>query len=155
MYPQVAVCPLVLRKLVCWWVGLCSPQLVVWPEVSQHCHIQAVRWGQVLALMIQDVSCQERSCSWMFPNMSDTGVFVPRVSCSHSLPLQEILQGQQVDLAQAPIKVLLLPWVLVHMRFCVSPLRVKSFSPSLVGLLQLSPDGLQSRMLWRLLFPVL
>lgn len=87
--------------------------------------------------------------------MSDTNVFVPRVSCSHSLPLQETLQGQQVDLAQAPIKLLLLPWVLVHMRFCVSPLRVKSFSPSLVGLLQLSPDGLQSRMLWRLLFPVL
>ena len=87
--------------------------------------------------------------------MSDTGVFVPRVSCSHSLPLQEILQGQQVDLAQAPIKVLLLPWVLVHMRFCVSPLRVKSFSPSLVGLLQLSPTGLQSEMVWGLLFLVL
>ena len=65
----------------------------------------------------------------MFPGMSDTSVLVTRVSHSHSLPLQETLQGQQVDLAQALIKLLLLPWVLVHVRFCVSPLRVKSLFP--------------------------
>ena len=40
-------------------------------------------------------------------------------------PAQKILQSQQVGLAQAPMKLLLLPWVLVHVGFCVCPLRVK------------------------------
>ena len=44
---------------------------------------------------------------------------VLRVSRSRLLPLQETLQDQQVDVAQAPIKLLLLPWVPVHMKFCV------------------------------------
>ena len=73
--------------------------------------------------------------------MAATSVHVPRKSHSHSLPLQETLQGQQVGLAQASIKLLLFPWVPVCVGFCVRPLRVKS-SPSAFGLLKLSPTGL-------------
>ena len=35
---------------------------------------------------------------------------IPRVSCSHALPLWETLQGQKVDLTQAPFKLLPLCW---------------------------------------------
>ena len=84
----------------------------------------------------------------MFTNISTASVYIPRVSLSHPLPLQETLQDQQVGLAQGPIKLLLLPWVPMCKRFCVCPLKVKSVSPSPVGLQKLSPTALQSQMLW-------
>ena len=65
----------------------------------------------------------------MFTNISTASVYIPRVSLSHPLPLQETLQDQQVGLAQAPIKLPLLSRVLVYMRFCVHPLKVKSLFP--------------------------
>lgn len=40
-----------------------SGQIVVWPEVSQLCHLQPVVWGQVLKIMKQ---CQPQT---MFPNV--------------------------------------------------------------------------------------
>ena len=46
-------------------------------------------------------------------------------------PPQETLQDQQVSLAQAPMKSLLLPWVPVCVRPCVYPPRVESVSPIL------------------------
>ena len=87
--------------------------------------------------------------------MSDTSVYVPRLSRSRAPPppLQETLQDQQVGLAQAPIKLLLLPLVLVCVILCVPFKSEVSVSPSPVELLQLSPIGFQSHMLWRLLFP--
>ena len=65
----------------------------------------------------QDGSHQE--CSWdcIFPSMSDTRVYDPRVSCSHSLPPWEAFQDQGT-----PIKLPLLCESLC------SPLRVKSLS---------------------------
>ena len=59
-------------------------------------------------------------------------VYVPRVSHNHPQPLQEILQDQQVGLAQAPIKLPFLSWVLEHVRFCVYSLSVKSLFPSVL-----------------------
>ena len=58
--------------------------------------------------------------------MAAACVHVSRVNCSYLLPLLETLQNQQVCLTQAPLKLLLLPWVLEHVRFCVHPLTVKS-----------------------------
>ena len=55
--------------------------------------------------------------------MATASVYVPRVSCSCFLPLQEALQDQQVGLTQAPFKLLLLPWVLKLEIFCVYLLR--------------------------------
>ena len=47
---------------------------------------------------------------------------------------KETLPDQQVGLTLTPVKLLLLPWVPVCMRFCVCPIRVKSlFSPVLWG----------------------
>ena len=66
------------------------------------------------------------------PRIAATSVCVPRVSHScppPTPPLQETLPDQQVGLAQAPINLLLLPWVPVHMRFCVRPLRMKRLFP--------------------------
>ena len=80
-----------------------------------------------------------------------TGVHTPRVSYSCPLSPEETLHDQQVGLAQAPLKSLLLLWVLVYIRPCVHPLRVDSVSPSSVELLQSSPNGLQSQILWGLL----
>ena len=69
----------------------------------------------------------------MFPNIAATSVYVPMVSRSHPLPFQDTLQDQQVGLAQAPIQLLLLPWVPVHVRFFVCPLRVKSLHSYTAG----------------------
>ena len=67
----------------------------------------------------------------MLPGMAATRVSVPSVSHTHSLPLQETLQDQQVGLAQALDKLLLLPCV--HGVLYV-PLRMKSlFAPGLWG----------------------
>ena len=55
------------------------------------------------------------------PNMAAVSVYVSRVRPLPP-PLQETLQDQQVGLAQAPIKLLLLPWFPEPVRFCVHPL---------------------------------
>ena len=56
------------------------------------------------------------------------------LSHPHSSAISLGFQYQEVVLAQVPIKLLVLPWVLVCMRFCVRPLRLKSlFSPVLWG----------------------
>ena len=65
-------------------------------------------------------------------DISATGVHVPRMSYSHLLPPKKTFQDQHVGLAQAPMKSLLLPWVLVHMRPCVCPPRVESLFPSVL-----------------------
>lgn len=65
---------------------------------------------------------------------------MPRtLSLSCLSPLWETLQDQQVGLTQTPIKLLIFPWVPVHVRFCVFPLRFLKLSPT--GLLnQVLPD---------------
>ena len=70
------------------------------------------------------------------------------------LPFWKNLQDQQVGLTRALIKLLLLSWVLDHVRFCVCPIRVEPISHSSLGLPRLSPAGLQSQMFWGLLFLV-
>ena len=77
--------------------------------------------GVVLELLSQAVSCHHQpfSGSRMLPGMAATSVSVPRVSHTCPLPLQETLQGQQVGLAQALNKLLLLLCVLVYMECCI------------------------------------
>lgn len=60
----------------------------------------------------------------IFPKTDDSTIYVPRVSCNHLPPLQKTLQDHQVGLAQAPIKLLFLSWVPMHVRFCVCSSRV-------------------------------
>ena len=60
-------------------------------------------------------------------------VYVPRVSSSCLLPLQEVLQDQQVRLMQVPSKLLLLPWVPEQVGFCMHRSRVGSLFPLLSG----------------------
>ena len=62
--------------------------------------------------------------------MVATTVYVPRVSSHCLLSLWKSLQDQQVGLTQDPFKLLLLPWVLEHVRFCVCPLRIESLFSS-------------------------
>ena len=67
------------------------------------------------------------------------------------LPLQETPQGQQVALAQAPIKLLLFPWVPMHMKVCEHPLRMKSlFSPVLWGWLEKAMVPHSSTLAWKI-----
>ena len=64
--------------------------------------------------------------------MAAASVYIPGMSPSFLLPLQETLQDQQVGLIQVPFPLLLLLWVLEHVRFCMHALRVDSlFSPAL------------------------
>lgn len=60
--------------------------------------------------------------------MAVFSVHALRVSSTCLLPLLEALQDQQA-LTQDPFKLLLLPWVLEHVRFCVYPLGVESLFP--------------------------
>ena len=86
----------------------------------------------------------------MLPDTSTSSVYVPRVSHNCILPLQDTLQDQKVDLAQASMKLLLFPLVLVHVRFCVLPLRVKSLFPPVLwsfcnqGTLAFTPNALMA-----------
>ena len=88
--------------------------------------------------------------------MSVSSVCVPSVCSSCLLPFWETLQDQQqVGLMQTPFKLLLLPWlpwVPEHVGFCMCPLRVSS-SHSPLGLLKVSPAGLQNQTFWSLIFP--
>ena len=69
---------------------------------------------------------------WAPPNGCHQQVLGNWVSPTCLPPLQEVLQDQHLDLIQIPFKLLLLPWVLEHVRFCVCPLRVDSpFATSL------------------------
>lgn len=63
------------------------------------------------------------------PHKGCCSVCVPRVSSSCLLPLPEILQDQQACLIQAPLKSLLLPWVLEQVRLCVCAVRVSLYFP--------------------------
>ena len=62
--------------------------------------------------------------------MAAASIYVLRESPSCLLPLQKSLHGQQVGLIQAPFKLLLLLWVLVYVRLCVCPLRIKYLLPT-------------------------
>ena len=122
--------PLVFRKPVSWWVWLLSPQLVVWLEASQHWSLQVVggakswcRWANMAAT--RSVHMVECSLLCLPPVSVSPGW----ATASRLLPLQETFQDQQVDVAQAPIKLLLLPWVPVHMKFCVYSWKVKPVFP--------------------------
>ena len=68
--------------------------------------------------------------------MSAASIYIPRVR----ILVPSCLSGRlskikQVDLTQTSLKLLLLPWVLEHVRFCVVPLRVESLVPTAMGTL--------------------
>ena len=66
------------------------------------------------------------------PKLAATSVCIPKVGCSCLIPFQGSLQNQQGGLIQAPFKLLLLPWVLENVMFCVCPLIMESpFSPAI------------------------
>ena len=69
----------------------------------------------------------------------------PQGKSSCLLPLWEALQDQQLPLILAAFKLLLQPWVLEHVRFCMPPLRVESASHSPLALPKLSPAGFKSK----------
>ena len=59
---------------------------------------------------------------------------VPSISVPRGVPVAfclpwEALQDQQVDLTQAPFKLLTLHWDLEHVRFSACPLREESLFP--------------------------
>ena len=54
---------------------------------------------------------------------------------------------------QAPFWLLLLPWSLEYVRFCVHTLRVESLYPTALALLKVSPTGLPSPPFWKPFFP--
>ena len=70
------------------------------------------------------------------PKRAAAHVCVPRVNSSCLLLLWETLQDQQLGLTQATFKLLLLPWVPEHVRFCVCPIEVQSLFPKALWVLE-------------------
>ena len=64
--------------------------------------------------------------------MAAASIYTLRVSSSYLLPLQELLQDQQVGLTQSSFKLLFLLWVPQCVRLCVHPLRVESLFPTVL-----------------------
>ena len=86
--------------------------------------------------------------------MAATSVSTTRVTSCHLLPLWETLQDKQVGLTQGLNKLLLLPWVLEHVRFLCVPFKGGiCFPPSSMSP-KSKPGGLQSQMLWGPIFLV-
>ena len=75
-----------------------------------------------MAAISSSVYVVECSQIWLPP------VSRSRVSYSHALSLHDTLKEQQVALTQASNKLLLLLWILVHMSFACTLLRVKSLA---------------------------
>lgn len=123
------------------WVYL--PTLfVVWPEVLQHWSLQAVGLGQILLRKY-----------WPPGGFMPTGnpqntyhqYLCPYSEHQLPLPLQVTLQYQQVGLAQAPVKLLLLPLGSgVHETVCAPLKSGISVSPSPLEFLQSNLTSLQS-----------
>ena len=66
------------------------------------------------------------------PEMASASIYVPRGNFHCLLLLQEALQDQQMGMTQAPFKLLPLPWVLEHVKFCMHSFTVESlFSTAL------------------------
>ena len=87
-----------------------------------------------------------------FKNGCFSSVCIPRGSTSWLLPLQKVLQDQQVGLTWAPFKLMPLCWDLQHVRFCGCPLSGVSILYSPLALLILGPTGFQSQVFWGLVF---
>ena len=99
---------LVFKQPVCWWV-LSSLLIGCLPwGIPELYPLQ----GEV-GPCCQNRALQESSSWWIFLQYLHHYVLIPTVNHSHLLPPQEILQDQQVGLAQAPAKSLLWPWDLV------------------------------------------
>ena len=99
---------LVFKQPVCWWV-LSSLLIGCLPWGIPELYPLQGKVGPCC----QNRALQESSSWWIFPQYLHHHVLIPTVSHSHLLPPQEILQDQQVGLAQAPAKSLLWPWDLV------------------------------------------
>ena len=129
---------------VYWWV---------WP-----CFSHSYQFGQRVSALTPAGCWAGLGTHFWLPDMAASRhgccqYLCPWVSSSLSSPLWETLQNQQVGLAQASIKLLLLPWVPMCLRLCVHPLRMGSLFPEEpLGLLILSPTDLQSQVLLGFIF---
>lgn len=94
-------------------------------------------------------SLQQQQCSpdWMFPRMSATNLYIPRLSHNLLLIHPGDSLSPQVGLAQAPtVKLLLLPWVSLHVKLCVHHLMMKSvFPPVLWGFYTYAPLSFEAK----------
>lgn len=140
---RVSTTPKSQPTVVYWWVWLFLTQLLVWTEglSTNTCRMLA---GLGTHFWLPNMAASTHGwCQYL----------CPWVSSNLSSPLWETLQNQQVGLAQASIKLLLLPWVPVCLRLCVHPLRKGSLLPEEpLGLLILRSTDLQSQMLLGLIF---
>ena len=121
----------VFGQHVCWWVWLYSHLVccLAWGIPALEPTGCWVRPGLSAKDPSKIYSSSQSSHRWTLPDMSTTSFYDPRESHSCSLPSQETLQDQQVSLAQASMKSLLLPWVPVCIRTCVCPPRLESLFP--------------------------
>ena len=138
-----------------------SAQLAAWPEASQHWYLVCrarVGLGPEANNVeggLKSGACQHQ-CPW---GRMSSPEWPPPVSVFTGWAARS-LQDQQVGLTKASFKLLLLPWG-QECKISCAPFKSEvsiSSSPLKVSpppaLLKVSPAGLQSQMLWGLIFPV-
>ena len=76
------------------------------------------------AVPVVERATQNGCCQCLYPHGES---YLPPALC-------ESVYDQQVGLTQAFFKLLLMPWVLEFVGFCLSPLRVKSLFPTVLQL---------------------
>ena len=139
----------VFRQSVCWWVRLC-PHPVAWPEVSHHWSYRLF-WGTQVSVLMSGVGfhngTHEHKHSW--------GRRGPR--CELQLPPTSLGDSPRSADRSGPGFYQITAFTLGP-RTCeilCAPFHGEvSISPSPVGLPKLCPAGLQSQILWGLVFLV-
>ena len=122
-------------------MGLCSHP-AGWLKASQHWHLQAVGWYQVLELMSQDGGRQHQCPRGRkLPSMSATSIYVPRVSCSCPLACPRDSPSPAGMSGPGSYQVTALPLVPVHVGFCVLPVTVESLFPPSPAFKATRPGG--------------
>ena len=132
--------------------GCVPTQLAAWPEASQHWSLQAVGWSQVLVPKCQPLgefthmhalryTCHQCLCPQGGPQPPPVSPGGPPKPAGRS----GLGSYHSTAFALGPS---------AHENLCAPFKSEVSISPSPVELLQSSPGGLQSQMLWGLLFLV-
>ena len=122
--------------------------MVVWPEATQHWHLQALWWG--------NGGLQGGSRQGVLPRTSAVSVLVPSVSQSHPPHLcrrpSNTSRWVWFSLLWGHCSLSLGPDV--HTTLCVPSKSGVSVSPNPVKVLQSNPASLQILILWEFLLPL-
>ena len=122
-----------------WEVLPRHSHLVGCHEVFQRWSLLAVGWGPVSVRKWQP---QERSCQWIFPSISATGVLDAAVSRSPTFPEDALRPLGRPGPGSCGVTAS--PWLAVHLKSSVCPARVESYGASVLKLFKVRGSRVSS-----------